>query len=129
MKTIVEMFFIYTSLNENNEKIVEHIKSKTLKSNENKITLTNEEIIYILKENKESNYIYDDIWYFNNSKRKYEKINNTENVEFMRKHHANSISIFYHEIQKTNEKKTKKIKINLKKNKTKKNIEIPIKLL
>jgi hypothetical protein len=129
MKTVIDIFFIYTSLNDNNEKVVEHIKTKTLKNDNTKITLTNSDILFLLKENKESNYMFDDIWYFNNGQRKYSKINNNEPVEFIKKHHANSISIFYHEIQKNTEKQTKKITFKSKKNKTKKNIQIPIKLL
>ena len=129
MKTSVDIFFIYTTLNEENEKIVEHIKTKTLKSNDSVITLSNKEILYLLKQNKEYNYIYDDIWYFDNGNRNYYKINSNDSLEFIRKHHANSISIFYHEIQRNNDSKTKKINIKSKKNKTKKNLEIPIKLL
>ena len=48
-----------------------------------------------------------------------------EKKRYMKK----SISIFYHEIQRNNDSKTKKINIKSKKNKTKKNLEIPIKLL
>tara|TARA_B100000035_G_scaffold201302_1_gene172210 strand:+ start:3621 stop:4010 length:390 start_codon:yes stop_codon:yes gene_type:complete len=129
MKTSVDIFFIYTTVNEENEKIVEHIKTKTLKSNNSVITLSNKEILYLLKQNKEYNYIYDDIWYFDNGNREYYKINSNDSLEFVRKHHANSISIFYHEIQKNIINKTKKIKIKKTNNKTKKNLEIPIKLL
>lgn len=129
MKTSVDIFFIYTTINEENEKIVEHIKTKTLKSNNSVITLSNKEILYLLKQNKEYNYIYDDIWYFDNGNREYYKINSNDSLEFVRKHHANSISIFYHEIQKNIINKTKKIKIKKTNNKTKKNLEIPIKLL
>ena len=129
MKTSVDIFFIYTTINEENEKIVEHIKTKTLKSNNSVITLSNKEILYLLKQNKEYNYIYDDIWYFDNGNREYYKINSNDSLEFVRKHHANSISIFYHEIQKHIINKTKKIKIKKNNNKTKKNLEIPIKLL
>mgnify|MGYP001338984814 CR=1 FL=1 len=127
MKTLIDVFFIYTSKDTHNNNIMEYVKSKKLKLSKNEMNITNEQLLFLLKSNKESNYLFDDVWYLTEDD--FQKINNNESILFQDNQYYNTICIFYKEKPKSNQSKTKKVLFKSKKNKTKKNLEIPIKLL
>ena len=128
MKTLIDVFFIYTSKDtHNNNNIMEYVKSKKLKLSKNEMNITNEQLLFLLKSNKESNYLFDDVWYLTEDD--FQKINNNESILFQDNQYYNTICIFYKEKPKSNQSKTKKKLFKSNKNKTKKNLEIPIKLL
>ena len=128
MKTLIDVFFIYTSKDtHNNNNIMEYVKSKKLKLSKNEMNITNEQLLFLLKSNKESNYLFDDVWYLTEDD--FQKINNNESILFQDNQYYNTICIFYKEKPKSNQSKTKKVLFKSNKNKTKKNLEIPIKLL
>ncbi len=129
MKTLIDVFFIYTSkdTHNNNNTIMEYVKSKKIKLNKDVNNITNEQLLFLLKSNKESNYLFDDFWYLTEDG--FEKISNNESILFQGNDYYNTICIFYKEKPKPNQSKTKKVLFKRKNNKTKKNLEIPIKLL
>ena len=134
MKTKIDLFFCFIDNNEDDVSLpiqtIEYVRHKILKYNEKTATISNEELIRLFKENKENGYNFDEACVYDHYSKTFDKINSNDPLHFFNNHYVNTICVFYKEKNEQKaDKKTRKIKYNLKHKKTKKNIQIPIKLL
>ena len=134
MKTKIDLFFCYIdNINDNHLtsiQTIEYVRRKTLFFNKKTATINNEELIRLFKENKENGYNFDEACVYDHYTKIFNKINSNEPLDFFNNHYANTICVFYKE-KKQNKliQKTRKINYNANHKKTKKNIQIPVKLL
>lgn len=134
MKTKIDLFFCFIDnikdVNSLPIQSIEYVRHKTLSFDKKTSSISNEELIHLFKENKENGYNFDEACVYDNYSKKFEKINSNDPIHFFNNHYVNTICIFYKEKNEQKvDKKTRKINYNIKHKKTKKNIQIPIKLL
>ena len=134
MKTKIEFFFCFIDNTKDDDSLpiqsIEYVRNKTLSYDDKTASISNEELIYLFKENKENGYNFDDAWIYNHYSKKFEKINSNDPQDFFNNHYVNTICVFYKEkCEVKPENKTRKINYSINHKKTKKNIQLPIKLL
>jgi hypothetical protein len=135
LKTKIDLFFCVIDNNTNEDHLtsiqtIEYVRRKTLFFDKKTATINNEELIRLFKENKENGYNFDEACVYDHYTKMFNKINSNEPLDFFNNHYVNTICVFYKE-KKQNKliQKTRKINYNANHRKTKKNIQIPVKLL
>lgn len=134
MKTKIDLFFCFIDNNNDDNltsiQTIEYVRHKILNFDKKTATISNEELIRLFKENKENGYNFDEACVYDHYGKKFDKINSNDPLHFFNNHYMNTICVFYKEKNKIKlDIKTRKINYNIKHKKTKKNIQIPIKLL
>lgn len=135
MKTKIDIFFCFVDNFQENGNItpissIEYVRHKTLRYDNKTAAISNDELICLLKKNKENGYNFDESWLYNHHNKRFEKMNTNDPIIFFNNHYANAICVFYKEKDRAKVgAKTRKIKYDATHKKTKKNIQIPIKLL
>lgn len=131
MKTKIEFFFCFVDNTKDGDSLsIEYVRNKTLSYDNKTASISNEELIRLFKENKENGYHFDEACVYDNYTKTFNKINSNDPLDFFNNHYANTICVFYKEKKQNNLiQKTRKISYNANHKKTKKNIQIPVKLL